>query len=254
MIVPSWARGPRGGEQIVLAHQPQHPPPRGGAGPAVAQPRPHLAVALAVERAGRQHRPDRFQQVGIRHRPGRPRSPRGGRARRLAMTVDSRAGDAPGAADPREPVRLAAGRRGRPAHRLGLLRAKGRPVSRAAIFSSSSSCRSSISPSRAFSRSLASVSPSAGRVASAARLARGQEGVTPGGQRRRCHPERARDRLQVLAAQQPQHGLPLARPGHPPAPARSDRTRIRRRCRHGPPPLRTRSAYEVSRSTVGRGT
>src|SRR5215213_102549 len=106
MIVPSRpARraGPRGGEQIVLAHQPQHPPPR-GAGPAVAQPRPYLAVALAVERAGRQHRPDRFQQVGVRHRPGRARSPRGGRVRRLAMTVDSRAGgDAPGAADPREP-------------------------------------------------------------------------------------------------------------------------------------------------------
>src|SRR3954454_22676115 len=29
---------------------------------------------------------------------------------------------------------------------------------------------------------------------------------------------------------------------------------IRRLCRHGPPPPRTRSAYEVSRSTVVRGT
>src|SRR3954465_3858654 len=93
-----------------------------------------------------------------------------------------------------------------------------------------------------------------GRLGRERRLAAGQEGVTPARERGRRHPQRARDRLQVLAAQERQHGFPLARPGHPSAPAGSDPTRIRRRRRHGPPPLRTRSAYEVSRSTVGRRT
>src|SRR3954452_22510088 len=164
---PARRAGPRRGEQVGLPHQPRHAPPR-GADAAVAQAGPDLAVALAVEGARGQHRPDRFREVGARHRPGRSRPPRGGRPRRPAMPVDGRARDAPDAADQGEPVRHAGGRGGRPAHRLDLRRAKGRPASRAAISPSSSSCRSSISPSRAFSRSLASVSPSAGRVASAA--------------------------------------------------------------------------------------
>src|SRR3954451_7600502 len=93
-----------------------------------------------------------------------------------------------------------------------------------------------------------------GRPGRERRPAAANEGVPPAPERARRHPQRARDRLQALAAQEPQHGFPLARPGHPSAPAGSDPTRIRRRRHHGPPPLRTRSAYEVSRSTVGRRT
>src|SRR3712207_6910478 len=44
------------------------------------------------------------------------------------------------------------------------------------------------------------------------RLAGGQEGVPPSRQRRRGHAQPARHRLQVFAAQQPQHRVPLAPP------------------------------------------
>src|SRR3954466_1246987 len=59
--------GPRRGEQVGLPHQPQHAPPR-GAGTAVAQAGPDLAVALAVEGARGQHRPDRLPEGGGRQR------------------------------------------------------------------------------------------------------------------------------------------------------------------------------------------
>src|SRR3712207_4024396 len=52
-VVGAWApgrSGPRGGEQAVRAHQPQHPAPR-GAHPGVAQPGPDLPVPLATEGA-----------------------------------------------------------------------------------------------------------------------------------------------------------------------------------------------------------
>jgi hypothetical protein len=62
------------------------------------------------------------------------------------------------------------------------------------------------------------------------RLARGQERIAPAGQRRRGDAERARDRLQVLAAQQTQHGITLALARHPPATART--RSARRPCRH----------------------
>src|SRR3712207_8320821 len=42
---------PRGGEQVVLAHQPQHAAP-GGPQPGVAQPGPGLPVPFAVEGTG----------------------------------------------------------------------------------------------------------------------------------------------------------------------------------------------------------
>ena len=170
-------------------------------------------------------------------RPAPPGSPPGGRRPASARPAPAAAvrpcAAAPGGGrrssarrprrgDQGEPVRPAAGRRDRPAHRLDLRRAKGRPASRAATFSASSSRSSSISPSRAFSRAPRE-RLAVGRACRERRLAR------PSGMRRasprsvpRPPPQRPRHRLQVLAAQQPQHRLPLALPGHPPAPARSD--------------------------------
>ena len=71
---PARRAAARGGEQVVLAHQPQHPAP-GGAGATMAQPGPDLAMPLAMEGAGGQHRPDRLQEVGIWHRSPRPGPP-----------------------------------------------------------------------------------------------------------------------------------------------------------------------------------
>jgi hypothetical protein len=54
-------------QQAMLAHQPQDPA-AAGADPLEAQPRPELAIALAMERAVGQELPDRPHQVLIRHR------------------------------------------------------------------------------------------------------------------------------------------------------------------------------------------
>src|SRR4051794_15091939 len=83
-------------------------------------------------------------------------------------------------------------------------------------------------------------------------LTRGKERITPCGQRSGRYAERARHRLQVLAAQQTEHRVPLALPRHPSASAKSNRILSRRLCRHPAPLSRTASAYEVSHSTVGR--
>src|SRR3954453_12276337 len=66
---------PRGREQVVRAHEPQHPA-LGRANARHAQPGPDLAVTLAVKRAGGQDRADRVDQGRIRHRPNRARTPR----------------------------------------------------------------------------------------------------------------------------------------------------------------------------------
>ena len=58
--------------QAVLAHQAAHPLLR-GAQARMAQPRPDLAVALAMKRAVDEHLPDRLDQRGVGHRPLRPR-------------------------------------------------------------------------------------------------------------------------------------------------------------------------------------
>src|SRR3712207_6197851 len=120
-------------------------------------------MTLAMERARRQDSTD----LGGEHRIGqRPAWPPALPVRlRFAMPVDARPGHPPDAADPGQAIGLAAARRERPAHRLDLLWAKGRPLSSRAILASSSSRSSSISPSRALSRSLSSTSPVAGRVA-----------------------------------------------------------------------------------------
>ncbi len=66
----------------------------------MAQPRPHLAIALAVKRA-REHLPDRLDEVGDGHRPTGPAAAAGGRRpRRPAATVDAGPGDAPDPANP----------------------------------------------------------------------------------------------------------------------------------------------------------
>jgi hypothetical protein len=85
MMVPSWLRwatgraGPRGGEQVVFAHQPQHAPLRGPHA-AVAQPGPDLAVPLAVERAGGERGADRRHEAASGIGPTGP-GRRGGASR-----------------------------------------------------------------------------------------------------------------------------------------------------------------------------
>ena len=176
MIVPLWLRGPGGGRRgsapsrPCLPHQAQHAAPSRCAGPAMTQPRPDLAVALAVKRAAGEHRPDRLDQRRVRHRPLRPRpAPRrrpAGAARRLA--IDRRPRRAPDPADAGETVsgvplevetRSGSSPRPPPGQRAPITRLQ------RSIFASSNSRSSSISPRRAFSRALSSASPSVGRVA-----------------------------------------------------------------------------------------
>src|SRR5215216_3214493 len=182
-VVGAWPAGradPGGCEQIVLAHEPQHPP-LGGAHARDAQPGPDLPVPLAVKGAGGQDRADRLHQRGIRHRPNRARTPQGFGPRGGEMAIDRGARDAPDPADTGQAVGPAAGGREGPAHGRDLRRAKGRLASRAAILASSNSRSSSISPSLAFSRSFSSASPLVDRVT---RLA------SPAETKVSCHPVR----------------------------------------------------------------
>src|SRR5215217_7279771 len=171
---------PRGCEQVVLAHEPQHPA-LGGANARHAQPGPDFPVALAVKGAGSQDRADRVDQGRIRHRPdwtGTPGrfGPGGGE-----MAVDGGPRRTPDPAHAGQAIGLAAGGRDGPAHRRDLRRAKGRFSSKAAILASSNSRSSSISPSFAFRRSLSSTSPLVDRVT---RLA------SPAETKVSCHPVR----------------------------------------------------------------
>lgn len=52
-------------QQLVFAHQPQHAP-QGGAHASQAQPRPHLAVAIAVKGLLRNRAPDLAHQLLVR--------------------------------------------------------------------------------------------------------------------------------------------------------------------------------------------
>ena len=114
--------------QAVLPHQAAHPLLR-GAQARMAQPRPDLPVALAVERAVDEHLPDRLDQRGVGHRPLRPRPApwRGRRFRCAAAAIDPRPRDAPDAADPGDTVAAARGDRDDGAHRFDLRAAKGMP-------------------------------------------------------------------------------------------------------------------------------
>src|SRR5215210_5361940 len=155
---------PRGCEQVVLAHEPQHPA-LGCANARHAQPGPDFPVPLAVKGAGSQDRADRLQQGRIRHRPNRARTPGRFGPRGGEMPIDAGARRTPDPADAGQAIGLAAGGRDGPAHGRDLRRAKGRLASRAAILASSNSRSSSISPSLALSRSVSSASPSVDRIA-----------------------------------------------------------------------------------------
>jgi len=257
---PAGQAGPRRRQQGVLAHQAQHAAFRGpDAGD--AQPRPDLVRALAMEGAVVKHAADLLYERGIGDRPSRPRATRQYGRRRHAVPVDGGAGHSPDPADAGDAIGYRAAGRGRTAHGLDLRRAKGRPACRAVILASRSSRSSSISPSRALRRAFQFLA--VGGARGKAGLASGEEGLSPAAQRRGRDAKRVRDRLQILAAQQPQHGVTLALPRHPPAAAGRRYASIlhalrgaRPLCpihRHSMPLPRIPSACRVSQSTVGGG-
>src|SRR3954453_10111267 len=172
--------GPGGRKQVVRAHEPQDAT-LGRANARPAQPRPDLAVTLAVKGAGGQDGLDRLDQGRIRHRPNRAWTPGRVGPRGRAMPVDAGPRRAPDPADTGQTIGPAACGRDGLAHGRDLWRAKGRWASRAAILASSSSRSSSISPSLAFRRSVSSASPLVDRVA---RLA------SPADTKVSCHPVR----------------------------------------------------------------
>src|SRR3954454_20326922 len=204
VIVPSWALEPRGrparwcaNRRAVLAHQPQDAAPA-GADTGKAQPRPQLAVALAVEGAGSQELPDFPDQILVRHRAERPGSLGGGSVGSVPMAVDGRARHAPQARDPLEAVDLVRGGRDLPAHDLGLRRAKGRSTSRRSIFAFRSSAVVVSSPTLACSRAISASRASAGRLFSDASPPARNELVAPAAQLGSGRSQLARDQLQVL--------------------------------------------------------
>ena len=166
---PTRRADPSRRQQIILAHQPKHPPQR-GPDCGMSQPCPDLAMTFAMERAGGQHGTDRRRQRVVGHRARWSAPPRwrcvGPRRRRVAINPGS--GEPPDPADCRHAIRLAVDRRNSPAHGLSLRRPKGRLASRMAIFSSSRSRSINAAPSLAFSRSPSRSSPVAGFVVSAA--------------------------------------------------------------------------------------
>ena len=130
-MVPSWARetvrpaSALVSQQAVLAHEPENPA-TAGADAVEAQPRPQLAVTLAMKGRGRQEPPDRLHQLFVRHGTERPGSSALDRLRLVAMAVDGRSRHAP---DPRHPLQAVdpvRGGRDPRARRLDLRRAKGR--------------------------------------------------------------------------------------------------------------------------------
>src|SRR3954447_11961391 len=171
---------PGGREQIVLAHEPQHPT-LGRANARHAQPGPDLPVTLAVKGAGSQDGTDRLDQGCIRHRPNRARTPGQLGPGGGEMPIHAGPRGAPDPAHAGQTIGPAACGRDGPAHGRDLRRAKGRLASRAAILASSNSRSSSIAPSFAFRRSVSIASPSVDRVA---RLA------SPAATKVSCHPLR----------------------------------------------------------------
>ena len=134
-MVPSWALGPCGRptrprrQQAVLAHQTEHAS-LGGADAGEAQPRPDLAMTLAVEKklaASSSRIASTSASSGIG--PTRPRPAPAGVARRTSGDID-RASPAiyprPGSPAGCRRQRFAEGE-ALAAHRLDLRRAKGQP-------------------------------------------------------------------------------------------------------------------------------
>src|SRR5436309_1936127 len=133
-----------------LTREPQDAAPA-GADAREAQPCPQLTIALTVEGAVLQQLPDLPDQGRVRHRAERPRPPPLA-AIRAAVAVDGRPRDAPQARDPLDAVRLVRGGRDPAAHRLDLLRAKGRPASSRPALAPSRSLAMVSSPTFAFRR------------------------------------------------------------------------------------------------------
>ena len=177
-MVPLWALGtsgfahPVGGLKPRLPHQATHPL-LAGADAREAQPRPHLAVALAMEGRVLQDLPDVAEEfrIGARaHRAaliGRGAFMNGDRLS-PPLRVDRGARQAPKGAHPLQAVGSARGGEAGLTHRLHLLPAKGRPASRRSIFSRRTSPSIVSSPTLALSRAFSSSRSSAGRALSAA--------------------------------------------------------------------------------------
>src|SRR4051794_8861847 len=166
-VVRLWPAGPPGAlrcQQAVRPHEPQDAA-SAGADVGEAQPGPELAVALAVEGAVPQERPDRLDQGLVRHRADRPRPPTLALVR-AAVAVDGRPRDAPEPRDPLQAVGPVRGGRDLAAHRLDLRRAKGRPASSRPILAPSSSFAIVSSPTFSFRRPISASRASAGRLRS----------------------------------------------------------------------------------------
>src|SRR5918993_472076 len=129
-----------------------------------AQPRPDLAMALAVEGTHSEQLADRLDQRLVRHRSDRTRPSPGTRLLASAMSIQRRARRAPEPGHPQDAVGSAGGGRGPAAHGLDLPRAKGRPASRCSILVASSSLAMVRSPTLALRRPISASRPSAGRV------------------------------------------------------------------------------------------
>ena len=196
----AWRADPRRGEQAVLAHQAQHPA-LGRSHPGRAQPRPDLAVPLAVKGLSARLAADRRDQRRIGHRAARAWASRWLAMRRLSTPIDGRPGHAPSPTHPGHAVGLAGDGRDGPAHRLDLRRSKGRLPSRMAIFASSSSALEQHLAELGLQPPALELLP-VRRPGGQARLTGGQESLLPAGQGGRGDTQRARHRLQVLAVQQ----------------------------------------------------
>src|ERR671933_395984 len=155
---------PRRREQMVLAHEAQHPT-AGRAKARHTQPGPDLPVSLAMKRAGGQDGADPLNERGIQHRPDRTRTPGRLCAGWSEVPVERGPRHAPDPTHTGQAVGPAARGRDGPAHGRDLRARKGRFASRAAILASSSSRSRSISPSLALRRLVSISAPWVGRVA-----------------------------------------------------------------------------------------
>ena len=209
MGIAATAAAAMGREQIVLAHQAEHPL---AGNPDVAtdpKPSPDLAVALAL--------PGRCLQVGFDRHQQRLVRDRGLRSptlcRRLLGVlagghgVARGAGHAPGGADPPQAVGQTRAGRGGGTHRRDLRRPKGPKVS--VLASSSSTCMVN-SPIRfmALSSSACTGSPLRCLSEAGSRRSLSQPLLEP----EDLYAQLARQKLHRLVTLQPQNDLTLARP------------------------------------------
>ena len=216
MIVPSWLRGPRGRPDRVAAARPFSRISRRTRSfevrrPPCAQPRPDLAIALAMKRAVREHLPDRLDQRGVGHRPlrSRPAPRRRRRFRHAPAPIEARPDNAPDATDPGHTVAAMRGDRDDGAHRFDLRAAKGLRRSPPAARSSSVAVRYPSSAPRPWS--------AAGRSSRRAHPAPATSGP-PTRHRERCRASRSKPPPSPPA---PAQRSPAARPAAPAAPRRA---------------------------------